>query len=324
MTNEIHSWFNDQIKNSSTKQKNTLEAFKETLDFNRTRIQKKDGSEQILFIPNKKNNILGSSLIIFLNNDGSFRRGIRIKLKSELSSGNFELTEKDLLNVLTYQDPVLTGKYIFSDINDRFLYQLTFSKNKEKSIGYLKKEAKDFKSDAGTRASGCTDWYIVTTITYSNGTTSSSEEYIGTTCDDGCMPNSDLESVCEGDGGCDTPPPPNPPEPVSKPVNWTVATGGGNPAVWRVYSDEALHGMKDQTVPGGGYFTSITHQNSSVINYAGNEPNQPFSTWHEESVVQQLHGNAAASSYVKGKQTFFDGDVNIISGTKVWLFANEF
>ncbi len=61
-------------------------------------------------------------------------------------------------------------------------------------------------SFANTRGDDCTDWYMITTYTYPDGTQSQTETYVGTTCGNGDCGiggpyNQNLECINPGEGG---------------------------------------------------------------------------------------------------------------------------
>jgi hypothetical protein len=143
----------------------------------------------------------------------------------------------------------------------------------------------------------CIDWYLVTTITYADGSSNISEVYLYTSCDGGggggtTGPGCGDGSVGLGDDD-DTP--------VATTFPWRVAT---NPdGEWYVESYENFQGVRSSACEssGGGYFTSIDHNHSTVFNLEAG-----LSTWAEQYCNTALSGTpaTAATSKVDGKLSF--------------------
>jgi hypothetical protein len=298
--------------------KERVNLFLSTLDFAAARFFQKDESEKIYYVPPKNNSSLDQALIIFCNEDGTYRRASRLRYSFGSNKKLPDFSAKDFYYLFSGDIKSKKGAYTFSTLEDVFLNRITINENRAFAYSSLKKNDDMQPENSTSTENSCTDWYLITTITNPDGTIEQTEQYLYTTCGDGCIINGLVQTECITNTGYVYP---DNPEPVSKPKNWTVASG----QVWRVYSDDILIGLRIANFPGGGQFTSVSHSGSDVTNYAGNEPGVPFSTWRQESTLQQVsNGGASASSYVKGKQTFALGGEMNHSGTEYWLFASEF
>jgi hypothetical protein len=316
----IKAFLAGETEKLSSTAKERADLFLSSLDFSAARFFQKDESEKIYYVPPKKNSSLNQALIIFCNEDGTYRRASRLRYSFGTIKKLPAFSDGDFYSIFSSNINSKKGVYTFSTIDDIFLNRITIDEKGSFGFGSLKRKDKQSENNLQLE-NNCIDWYLITTITYPNGTQQITEQYLFTTCN-GCPMNGDMESVCEGSGGGnEIGHLPEPPEPVSKPKNWTVASG----QVWRVYSDDILSGLRVANFPGGGYFTAISHSGSNVINYAGNEPGLPFSTWQEQASLPQVtNGGAAAQSYVKGLQRFYDGDEAIRYNTMYFLFNSEF
>jgi hypothetical protein len=84
------------------------------------------------------------------------------------------------------------SNYILYSLSQKFLREYSF--NADQSVS-SKRMIPRHSSDNARTADGCIDWYIVTTVTFSDGSSFQTEQFIGTTCND-CAPNDpDLQSL---------------------------------------------------------------------------------------------------------------------------------
>lgn len=179
------------------------------------------------------------------------------------------------------------AKFTFLTIFDRFLYSISYKDNFITSFTEAHKGRKSGISnpqeETQTLAVICTEWYLVTTTYYDDGSTSSYEELLGTTCTStgGCLPNEWCEPQPEdpGNGGSGY----TEPEyeyAKRRTIMWTVySTGSG---VF-VSSFEAVKG-KANNLPTKGTFTGVSHIESRITSALSEN-------WH----WFQLSSNASAS-----------------------------
>jgi hypothetical protein len=77
-------------------------------------------------------------------------------------------------------------------ITGKRLYELSYEKGNLSRVAAISNKNLDGKTSS---TQSCIDWYLITTIHYADGTTSQTEEYVGTTCT-GCDGCADLACLC--------------------------------------------------------------------------------------------------------------------------------
>lgn len=88
------------------------------------------------------------------------------------------------------------GRYTLRSTLGTFMHEVTYKNQAIQTIKTLKKKP---KTNSRTEEY-CTEWYLVTTYYYPDGSTSITEEYLGTTCNN-CPPNSVCEMQIDDSGG---------------------------------------------------------------------------------------------------------------------------
>ncbi|GAA4331502.1 hypothetical protein GCM10023184_23430 [Flaviaesturariibacter amylovorans] len=208
----------------------------------------------------------------------------------------------------------LKGKFIVYGVNGRRNFELDLKENG--SAEFAKLKAKE-PTQTG-RGQGCIDWFMVTTVTYVDGSTSTSSQYVTTTCSGGGCSDPNMASVCpEGDGrssggggggyGVDY----EFEYLYHKGVNWVVGAPASGHYV--VYSFETISGKK---VSGVKSITGIVHNRSAGFSdgYAGS------AAWTQLQAVVNFTSSQAAAS-VSGKVHFADATHPLdvpLSNNKQW------
>lgn len=203
-----------------------------------------------------------------------------------------------------FEDEVVQdGKYKVSTLWGSFLYELGYLNEK---VSFRKALLKKENDDASPLDKDCTAWYWVTTTYYSDGSSDTTYDYIGTTCS-GCAPEM-IDCPGSGSGGGNTYY-----IPVSKTLDWRVYTTG----YWYLTSWETLGGVKTDGM-GGGHFTSNVHVNEQIVN----TQISGYATW-QKLFVTNSYQYASADSKVVGKVTYNDGTPDVpVNKTKYWFFPD--
>ena len=329
---KINSWLDANKKlDSSQRTKDIVESIRSSLDFNKMSFQKLNAKEKFCIIPLletfKSDYNIGkykiSNMVFILNEIDSIRKGNIVQFLPNNGQQIKTLPSNTFYKIFNHEEIEQDGKFSFLNIKDRLIWEIGY-KNKV-PYSYGKVEARENSTDSNIyRSNGeCIDWFLITTIYYTDGSVETFEEYLGTTCGDMCqevrVSGGRVYRVnCGGGGGggeiIDLPP---------KPVDWTV---GKNPNdFWLVKSFETLNGQRTSPGPDGGYFTGISHNNSGIINNVQNEPGLPYGTWTQfQAVANLLNSNGIAKSTVKGKVAFSSFADVYLDNFRIWFFYVEY
>lgn len=211
----------------------------------------------------------------------------------------------------------VNGKFTILTISDRFLYELNFKQGKLNSVAVMQS-----KSEAAGRTNRCTDWFLITTYYYSDGTTVVTEEYLGRSCSVDCGPSAPGGSIggnCvpEADGAVNI----EYEYEVSKDVSWIVSEHVDG--YWQVRSFEKLKGRK-YTNGTQSHFTGITHSNDAIFRMVACTA-RPV-TWERLALDVGISPlGSLAHSTISGKVGECNGtDTFIDNKTKLWVAVNEF
>jgi hypothetical protein len=175
---------------------------KQNLDFSEVSILPKDSRWDLLIIPVrspmngtlKLDKTVTLHLLLVMDKAGKIKSGNIIGFSPSDKGKNAAVSPVVLQSFYSNKPVTEDGMYIVFGVAGRKLFQLTYKNKKLTSVGVLQSDKKD-KSKV---VDGCTDWYLVTTYYYADGSSDSTSEYVGTTCNDA----EDLPS--DGGGGGDT------------------------------------------------------------------------------------------------------------------------
>ncbi len=173
---------------SIAEQNSNILHLKQCIDASYTKTEKRDNNISFLIIPIKeeykakikfdKNSTL--SLFLVIDKLGKILSGSILCFEpkdGKRQNGYKSFTLKNIFNNMPIKDD---GTFKFYGVNGILQYQFQFEESKIKSFAIIKPKNKTLgKNNA---VSGCTDWYLVTTYYYSDGTTNVVESYLGTTC----------------------------------------------------------------------------------------------------------------------------------------------
>ncbi len=113
----------------------------------------------------------------------------------------------DIDRIIKFESNSYEGDLVYRSIEGKFLYTLSKEQNNSYSHSIIRKKELNQNSQStyvtNTNCSYPIQWYLVTTITYPDGSTQTYEYYVGTTCGDanGCFPDPYLEQLTGAECG---------------------------------------------------------------------------------------------------------------------------
>ncbi len=130
---------------------------------------------------NKFQNADRSKVLFFLNNN-EIVRSLIVTFEGTSKNSEYDLAVISILN-MRGSLPNYSGKVSFYSIFQKLMLFNVYKDGKLSSNGIVRK----FHSGKNNgRTNACTDWYLVTTYHYADGSTQTEEFYLGTTCDEPC------------------------------------------------------------------------------------------------------------------------------------------
>ncbi|PZR24958.1 MAG: hypothetical protein DI535_20125 [Citrobacter freundii] len=259
------SWLDNKATKSGPARIQRINAIKENLIPEKSTVEKLENGESLYIIPLKSSFKMNHNqdkdvdqyLLLFENSKGVYKGNV-MQFNSA-GSAHTILPAGTIGNVWDCNDVKVNGSFTLLTIFDNLLYEKTFEGGRQ--VRYA--EARSGQNRNGTPEvavqSTCTDWYLVITEFYSDGSTYTTETYLGTTCFDPlCQPSGVCnEGLPPGDGGGGGPDP-DPEVQVSTNHTWLVYTDSVL-VDWKVYSTDKFKAIKKASLPNGGHFTSIQH-----------------------------------------------------------------
>lgn len=204
---KISQWLKTESERSTPGKRIKIESLGKNLIFSKLTVSRLNDADQLIVIPidaafktiNNRGKLCYNVLLVTTTNNGQIKNGNIVQLTdSEAGTGNIDAN--DLSAIFNNNEVNLTGKVRVLTITDRYLYELNY-RNK-RLYSFSKMSPKHSVSSSLTETE-CIDWFIVTTITYPDGTTFTTEEFIGRTCGStGCIPVDPTVEIedCEGSG----------------------------------------------------------------------------------------------------------------------------
>lgn len=304
LATKVNNWLIRQATTVNQEYNQRVERLKENLEMPGIRTEALEEGEKLVIVPinaklklvNNRDKQTTNILLLVLNKAGEIRKGNIVQYESlapvaQTLAANFF---HDFYSFRVRQDCKLT----FLAINDRYLHDYEFRNNRLDK--YRVMAPKSQSQDRSTN--GCTDWYLVTTIHFADGSSQSYEEFVTRTCNGVCGPVSVVAVegyICDptygmGIGNNNSGQTEYVFDNVS-PVTWTAYNSPDGFNVVR--SHEYLKGYRSSA---GGFFTGITHNADRVENYVGPMHSRE-ATWHKND------WNWAPSSDKKTATTTIDG-----------------
>ncbi|MEO8405444.1 MAG: hypothetical protein ABI480_12640 [Chitinophagaceae bacterium] len=313
---QVNQWLNSQVVHSGELRKRRIAEIENQLDFTGLTIETLHNDLSLVVIPiiesfrtyYDKTGSARNDLLLIVDKSNDIKSAMIANFIPENISTSHHPKENSYSSIFNSLGDEEDGQYIFLTLFDKHMFQMKYKESRMTSMSYLKKKNK--AGNAAREGDVCIDWYLITTIYYTDGTSETNEEYIETDCYSGCVPG---EKCDEFDGGTGSAPPVTP---QMKPENWVVRESVGH--TWYVKSYEVVSGMKITGEP--SKFTGITHSSSTVFT----APNTASGTWQEQNAVVQLLTEYWSKSEIAGKVTLMTGGIYDVSNLNMWFAPTEF
>jgi hypothetical protein len=136
----------------------------------------------------------------FYKKHGGISGGVVYSISTNLSE---EIINRDIESIIFQRPSSFTGEIVRSSLTGRFILSSMMFEGRLKETRELKVMPHDASRQSGARAANenCTDWYLVTTYYYDDGSTTQTREFIGTTCNGECGPQDPTGESWACDGG---------------------------------------------------------------------------------------------------------------------------
>ena len=190
----------DRIKSNTAEENiSKIDALESALDFRNVKTIKSPLGQRILVVPvSSLENVEAEfrKAIFYLNYNSTIDYSQIIGIDPQVE--NFSSGEALIDDILNNRSLSFTGKFSVYSVYQDLMFFNSFDNGKINVNGKVRPgEAKS----GGGRTNGCTAWYLTTTYFYSDGSRTTTTEYLGTTCD--CEQNSTRSSstMCGGGQG---------------------------------------------------------------------------------------------------------------------------
>ncbi|MBN8665476.1 MAG: hypothetical protein J0L83_12910 [Chitinophagales bacterium] len=149
------------------------------------------------------NNSVSNLIIIFDKNDKLLSGYISVfypEKEESLNNISSLSVQKNLLDIFNNKKPSLNGEYKTFGLGLNLISEIKVKDGKVISAGYVSnKSKKNTNKNYETTTINCTDWYLITTYYYSDGTSFETETYLGRTCTN--SQNQEVENPQDDQGG---------------------------------------------------------------------------------------------------------------------------
>ena len=207
LISKVNSWLESQKEGLFSFKAANIDLLKGNLDFAAAASESMDTRFNYITIPindeiiNKKNLDRNSTLTLLLIVDklGKINSGSIVYFQPADGKKHSQLAKNTFTNLINREPISLDGVYKMLHITGRFLSQFEIKHGKLFSTGSLQQESKESK-DTQRATSICIDWYLVTTIYWTDGTVTQTREYVGRTCE-GCGDGSYMSLCPDGESG---------------------------------------------------------------------------------------------------------------------------
>jgi hypothetical protein len=267
-SNLVREWLASQPTMQTTDKGQLLEQVIQNLKDEEMRTEILN-NEKLIIIPLKGSNELSKHLkqrsttpleflLLVETPEGKIRRG-DVLLFYPKNSMITDLPENSFHDFFTNNTLPVNGTLSLISLNDVKQYEMDFENGKPKEFRLWQPKPGSSSAENG-EAQGrlpdymedCVDWYLVTTVYYTDGTTEQYEEYLFTECYGGSGGDGG-----GGGGGGGNPPATPEPEPVQKRVSFVVAAKQNQH--YEGYSLSVEYFLEGMNYPGNSalnYFTS--------------------------------------------------------------------
>ncbi len=204
----VLTWLENQRLKSGPVNSERIQLLSEHLDLSSVSLEKLNDNEKLVIIPlsgsfrtiNNKEKEVVNVFAMALSGDGTLKDGRIVQYAAD-NGRQQRILPTTIAKLYNRQKVDHNGKYRVLTIADRYLYEVEYRNGVIYSLSTMRPKDNS-NSRLTVDGNGCIDWYIVTTITYSDGTTWTYEEFVGRTCG-GCFPNDPYNETedCGEEGG---------------------------------------------------------------------------------------------------------------------------
>lgn len=306
---KVNSWLEKWKVDADDDGDMKIEALKANLDFSALHLEKYKQNDKLVIVPLK---IPGNYLVAILPESEEITKGNIVQYVS--AAGKKPVPRNTFSKIFNYEDLDCNGQFTILSLTDDFRYELKFEDNKLMSVA----ERRSKSEPDNQKTNGCIDWFLFTTVYYTDGTSETFENYLYSTCGDDCnttrIAGGRSFRISCGGGGGDV----DYEYAVAREITWEVAfhpSSGGT-----VFSEERLKGKRVATEVYGGHFTDgCFHRTSSCV---GCSSNNPYDLYYETFGYVSASKFIAAST-VEGKIQS-QGEVTLVRNNKSWRFNEVF
>lgn len=291
-----NEWLTSRIKEGETVRNERIESLRQSILPAKASTEILEDGEKLIIVPIANGFKMNTNsdknadhyLLLFENKNKEVYKGNIVQFVPE-NSQQRSLPKNTLSRLWNAEDVNVNGTFTVLTIFDKHLYASTFKEGKRTKYAKLEKGSNDDNSvvsndRAATDGDNCVIWYLETTTYYTDGTSETSKEYLGMSCNPlECVPGEQCSVLNPGDGG-GGPPPTDPDEEVDRAeiVDWLVYQDPDQPS-WKVWSRQKFKGKLRGDK---GYFYDIVDKYTFAPNPAVN-----IRVWTPASVISKILNN---------------------------------
>lgn len=312
---KVNAWLDKQAKSARHIDSVKIISLKNQLNFEKLRVEDLKVSEKFIIVPIKdafivtanKTKPVTNYLLLILDYKNEIRKGHILQYMSEKKTQKSELPEMALYNLYNFKSVSGTFTYVSIMDTDHFYYEIEHQNGKLYRTGIPKPAGTSGRNNL-TNPDGCTDWYLVTTYYYTDGSCETTSEFLYTAC-----PNVEGGEGGSGGGQSGGNPQTEPPQPASNQETWFPAKAANGS--WLILSTESFTGTRYPNSTTPSIFTGITHSGDAI-----SASSTLGATWVRTGATAWLYSSGRADVKISGVINFSQGDpINVIDKANVWL-----
>lgn len=320
---KVNTWLEKHKVQSQPNKAANIDLLMKNLEYSSATVEESDNGEEIIIIPINerlktakpidKESIL--SLVLIVNHAGVIRKGNVVLYTPGSNSPARTIPRNTFRAIYNTAEPPVDGKFRFLSVTGRWLYELTYKNNILYSAGEITQKP-IFSSNNQIAAVVCTDWYLVTTYYYEDGSTYTTREYVGTTCD-GCDQDMYMGLCPANDGGGQVENEEEYEYAVGRSMKWKVLDDPADPESSKdIESVERIKGKRVASEPQGGHFTSASHFWDDCMFCTSND------TWNRY-INYSIPTPQSISCNISGN-LIYNGQSRGVNQTNFWSFTDVF